>query len=89
MFKRQTLNDVELLLENSSGERIKLTGLSVPVICSPLSSAVNVDYSHLEGLGLADPVNKGEFRSRPISALFTFWPLSQSECVNRGFCKHT
>ena len=57
-FKRQTCNNVELLLENSSGERIHLTALSVPVICSPLPSAVNIDYSHLEGLELADPIDE-------------------------------
>ena len=33
--------------------------------------------------------NKGEFRSRPISAFVYILVLSQSECVNREFCKHT
>ena len=56
-FKRQTCNNFELL-EISRGERIHLTALSVPVICSPLRSAVNIDYSHLERLELADPIDE-------------------------------
>lgn len=33
---------------------------TVPVIRSPLPSDVNVDYPHLEGLKLADPLDEGE-----------------------------
>ena len=33
--------------------------------------------------------NKGGFRSRPISAFVYVLALSQSECVNREFCKYT
>ena len=51
-------SNVELLLEHSSGERLKLTALSVPVIGSPLPSGVNVDYFHLEGLELADLIEE-------------------------------
>ena len=32
-------------------------------------------------------VTWGNFVLDQSAHLFTFWPLSQSECVNRGFCK--
>ena len=32
---------------------------------------------------------RGNFVLDQSAHLFTFWPLSQSECVNREFCKHT
>jgi hypothetical protein len=53
-FRKQTCNNIQLVFENSSGEKIDLTALSIPVICSPLPPAVDVDYPHLEGLELAD-----------------------------------
>ena len=62
-FRKQTCNNVQLVLENSSVEKMDLTALSVPVICSPLPPAVDVDYPHLEGLELADPWN---LNSKPL-----------------------
>ena len=34
-------------------------------------------------------LTRGNFVLDQSAHLFTFWPLSQSECVNREFCKHT
>ena len=62
-FRKQTCNNVQLVLEKSSREKIDLAALSVPVICSSLPIAVDVDYPHLEGLELADPLDE-ENKSR-------------------------
>ena len=36
-----------------------------------------------------DKITRGNFVLDQSAHLFTVWPLSQSECVNREFCKHT
>ena len=46
---------VSLALETSSGEVVNISGLTYPVICSPIPSKVDItEFSHLQGLQFAD-----------------------------------
>ena len=53
--KRQSCEVYKFNIESRNGsEKIELSGINFPIICSPLNSMVNTNYAHLEGLELAD-----------------------------------
>ena len=84
-FRKQTCSNVQLVLENSSGEKIDLTALSVPVICSPLPPAVDVDYPHLEGLELADPLDEdNESRIDILIGSDFYWNIVTGDIIRGG-----
>ena len=84
-FRKQTCNNVQLVLENSSGEKIDLTALSVPVICSPLPPAIDVDYPHLEGLELADPLDEdNESRIDILIGSDFYWNIVTGDIIRGG-----
>ncbi len=44
-----------LCLQSGNGNRVRISALNFPVICSPLTTKIEVDnYPHLQGLQLAD-----------------------------------
>jgi hypothetical protein len=86
-FRKQTCNNVQLVLENSSVEKMDLTALSVPVICSPLPPAVDVDYPHLEGLELADPLDEdNESRIDILIGSEFYWNIVTGDIIRGGSC---
>lgn len=53
--KRQNCEVYKFNIENKNGsEEVEITAINFPIICSPLNSKVNTNYTHLEGLELAD-----------------------------------
>ena len=53
--RKETCDIVKLSLQKGNGERVDITALSFPVICSSLPLKVQVsEYPHIEGLALAD-----------------------------------
>lgn len=67
-----------------------MTALSVPVTCSPLPSAVNIDetYSHLEGLELADPIDEdNESHIDILIASDFYWHMVSGDTI-RGETGH-
>ena len=57
-FTRQSCEVYKLVIENKNGGKgVELTTVNFPIICSPLRSRVNIDYTHLDGLELADYSN--------------------------------
>ena len=66
-FTRQSCKVYKLVIENKNGGTVvELTTVNFPVICSPLRSRVNIDYTHLDGLELADSSNDNDSDSIDI-----------------------
>ena len=54
-FRKQKCDLVEINLEGRDGSVIRLKPLVFPIICSPLSSSINInEFPHLQGLEFAD-----------------------------------
>ena len=55
-YKKQECEVYRLTIENrkATNEGAELTAIKFPTICSPLNSKINVNYTHLDGLELAD-----------------------------------
>ena len=54
-YRKQKCEVSPLLLQSNKNENFMISALSFPVICSPLSTRIEVDqYPHLQGLQLAD-----------------------------------
>ena len=54
-FRKQKCDLVEINLEGKDGSVIRLKPLVFPIICSPLSSSINInEFPHLKGLEFAD-----------------------------------
>ena len=60
-YRKQKCELSQLLLRSNKNEDIMISTLSFPVICSPLSTKIEVDqYPHLQGLQLADSSDSNE-----------------------------
>ena len=54
-FRKQKCDLIEINLEGRDGSVIRLKPLVFPIICSPLSSSINInEFPHLQGLEFAD-----------------------------------
>ncbi len=61
-FKRQKCDMFSLQLQGEDGELdIELSSLAFPVICSPVSTRINIqEFPHLDGLQFADNLDRGD-----------------------------
>ena len=61
-FKRQKCDMFSLQLQGEDGELdIELSALAFPVICSPVSTRINIqEFPHLDGLQFADNLDGGD-----------------------------
>ena len=54
-FKRRDCDVFKLTLKSTTNcDSIQIAAINFPTICSPVRSRVNVSYTHLRGLELAD-----------------------------------
>ena len=60
-YRKQKCEVLPLFLRSNENEDIMISALRFPVICSPLSTRIEVDqYPHLRGLQLADSSDSNE-----------------------------
>ena len=84
-YRKQKCEVSPLLLRSNKNEDILISTLSFPVICSPLSTKIEVDqYPHLQGLQLADSPGSNESIDVLIGSKH-YWDFVEGDIVRGEF----
>ena len=84
-YRKQKCEVLPLFLQSNKNEDIMISALSFPVICSPLSTKIEVDqYPHLQGLQLADSSDSNECIDVLIGSDH-YWDIVRGDTVRGEF----
>ena len=84
-YQKQKCEVLPLFLRSNENEDIMISALSFPVICSPLSTRIEVDqYPHLRGLQLADSSDSNECIDVLIGSDH-YWDIVKGDIVRGEF----
>ena len=84
-YRKQKCEVSQLLLRSNKNEDIMISTLSFPVICSPLSTKIEVDqYPHLQGLQLAHSSDSNESIDVLIGSDH-YWDFVEGDIVRGEF----
>ena len=82
-FEQKKCNVVTVNLKLADNSEIAISALSYPVICSPISSSVDVsEFPHLRSLSLADSPSTQERRIDMLIGMNYYYQIVTGEVVN-------